>query len=291
MDDEWQKAGRIAKQALEYGKNLIKKGAVMREVCDLIDQKIIELGATPAWPTQIGNNHVAAHFTPNAEDNIQFDNELVCLDVGANLNGFIGDNACTIDLTGKNEKLIIAVKQALDAAIKLCCPGTKIGEIGRVIQEVITSYGFSPVKNLSGHGLSKWVIHDKPSIPNYDNKSTEELKEGQIIAIEPFATTGMGIVEETTQTNIFSLTNIKPVRSPFSREILKHIQNNYKNLPFTTRWLTEKFGKGKTNLALKELIMKEIISKHPPLVEKAKGLVAVWEHTIRVGETPEVLTK
>lgn len=289
--DQWDEAGRIAKEALDYGKTLIKKGASMRDVCDQIDQKIIELGALPAWPTQIGNDHVAAHFTPEPEDTSVFNKELVCLDVGANLNGFIGDNACTIDLSGKHEKLILASKEALDEAIKLCVPGTKIGLIGKKIQEVITKYGFAPVKNLSGHGLSEWIIHDKPSIPNYDNGSQVELKDGQIIAIEPFATTGVGLIEEAGQTNIFALEEIKPVRSPFAREVLQYIQNNYKNLPFTTRWLVEKFGKGKTNLALKELCLNGLLTQHPALVEKSKGLVSVWEHTIRVGQTPEVLTK
>ncbi len=289
--DDWKEAGQITKKALDYGASLIKKGAKMREVCDLTDQKVIDLGAKPAWHTQIGNNYVAAHYTPDPEDESVFNDELVCLDVGASLNGIIGDTACTVDLSGKNQKLIQAVKEALDAAIKLCTPGTKVSEIGKVIQETITGHGFSPVKNLSGHGLSQWIIHDKPGIPNYNNGSQTKLIDGQIIAIEPFATTGMGLIEEAGQANIFSLENSKPVRSPFAREIMQFVENNYRNLPFTTRWLTQKFGKGKTVLALRELLHSGILVQHPPLIEKTKGLVSVWEHTIRVGETPEVLTK
>ncbi|MBI4919496.1 type II methionyl aminopeptidase [archaeon] len=289
--DEWLEAGRIAKEALEYGKSLIEKGAVMREVCEKTDQKIIQLGAKPAWPTQIGNNYVAAHYTPDFEDNGVFNDELVCLDVGANLNGCIGDNACTVDLSGKYEKLINSAKEALNEAIKMCIPGMRTGEIGGKIQEVINKHGFSPVRNLSGHGLNKWVIHDTPKIPNYDDGSKIKLVEGQIIAIEPFATTGTGLVEEAGQTNIFALENSKPVRTPFAREILQFVENNYKNLPFTTRWLIQKFGKGKTSLALRELTQKGILTQHPPLVEKTKGMVAVWEHTILVGKEPKVLTK
>ena len=289
--DKWRKAGEITSKAIEYGMTLVKQGANVREVCDLIDQKIIELGAKPAWPTQIGLNHVAAHYTPDAEDNSVFTDELVCLDVGAHIEGFVGDTACTIDLSGKYSDLIKAAKEALEAAKKVVQIGTPLGEIGKTIQEVITSYGFSPIKNLSGHGINRWIIHDSPSIPNFNTKEKEILKQGQIIAIEPFATTGAGFVEEIERSNIFSLANKKPVRSPFAREILSFVEWEYETLPFTTRWLSKKFGVGKTSLAIKELLANGSLHSHPPLVEKNKGMVSVWENTLLIDEKVEVLTK
>ena len=289
--DKWRKAGEITSKAIEYGMTLVKQGANVREVCDLIDQKIIELGAKPAWPTQIGLNHVAAHYTPDAEDNSVFTDELVCLDVGAHIEGFVGDTACTIDLSGKYSDLIKAAKEALEAAKKVVQIGTPLGEIGKTIQEVITSYGFSPIKNLSGHGINRWIIHDSPSIPNFNTKEKEVLKQGQIIAIEPFATTGAGFVEEIERSNIFSLANKKPVRSSFAREILSFVEWEYETLPFTTRWLSKKFGVGKTSLAIKELLANGSLHSHPPLVEKNKGMVSVWENTLLIDEKVEVLTK
>jgi len=289
--DKWRKAGKIASESLKYGVSLVKNGANIREVCDKIDQKIIELGALPAWPTQVGLDSVAAHFTPEHDDDSVFDNNVVCLDVGAHIDGCVGDNAATVDLSGKYTELLKASEDALNSAIKVIKPGVTLGEIGRAIQQTIVKRGFLPIRNLSGHGIAPYVIHDSPSIPNFDNGDAETLHDGQIIAIEPFATNGAGMIYEAQQGNIFSLVGVKPVRSQFAREILNFIQENYKNLPFTTRWLSKKFGIGKANFAMNELMRLGMLHAHPPLIEKDKGMVAVFEHTILVKDVPEVLTR
>ena len=290
--EKWQKAGKISAQALEYGKTLIKNGAVIREVCDKIDKKIIELGAKPAWPTQVALDHYAAHYTPDFDDDSVFENNLVCLDVGAHVDGCIGDNACTVDLSGKWSELMKAAKEALEAARKALGVGVEVREIGKAIQEVIQGYGFSPVRNLSGHGLNPWIIHDVPTVPNFDNGDTTKLEEDQIVAIEPFATNGAGMIYELEKGNIFSLYERKPVRSPYARELLAFIEEEYEVLPFTTRWLVEKFGKGKTTFGLREMKQQGLLHSYPPLVEKGKGMVAVFEDSFLIGkEKVELLTK
>lgn len=288
---QWRTAGRVAAQSLEYGRTLIRKGAGMRDVCDLVDKRIVELGALPAWPTQIANNHIAAHFTPDADDANVFDSEVVCLDVGAHVNGFIGDNALTVDLSGKWTELVKASHEALAAAGKMLAPGVKLGDIGRTIQDVITSYGFVPVRNLSGHGISKFVIHDSPSVPNHATGSTQLLKEGQVIAIEPFATNGAGMIREADLSNLFSFVANKPVRSPFAREVLSFVEASYGPLPFTTRWVAASLGLGKAKLGIKELLAAGAIHAYPPLTEVGKGMVSVEEKTFLIGEKTEVLTK
>jgi methionyl aminopeptidase len=289
--DKWKNAGKIAAEALEYGRTLIKNGAIVREVCDKIDQKVIDLGAKPAWPAQVGLDSVAAHSTPEFDDNTPFDNNLVCLDVGAHIDGCVGDNALSVDLSGKYSDILKASEEALAAAIKTVKVGATLGEIGAAIQQVIEGYGLAPVKNLSGHGIAPWIIHDKPSIPNYDTGDKRALKGDQIIAIEPFATNGAGMIYESEQGNLFSLVNVKPVRSPYAREIMNFILENYKNLPFTTRWLIKQFGQGKTNLAMNEMMRAGLLHAYPPLIEKQKGMVAVFEKTLYVGDKVEILTK
>lgn len=288
--EKWRKAGKIAKEALEYGASLVKNGAKIREVCDKIDAKIIELGGKPAWPTQVGLDATAAHYTPENDDEAVFKDNLVCLDVGAQVDGCIGDNALTIDLSGKYSDIMKASEEALNNAIKIIKIGTTIGEVGKVIQETIEKHGLSPIRNLSGHGLSPWEIHDKPSIPNHDTKDTRKLEKGQIIAIEPFATNGAGLIYEADHGNIFSLIDVKPVRSQYAREVLSFIAENYKNLPFTTRWLIKEFGPGKTNLAINEMMRQGMIHAYPPLIEKNKGMVAVFEKTILIDDKVEILT-
>lgn len=289
--EKWKKAARIAAQALQYGAGLIKEGAVIREVCDAVDNKIISLGARPAWPTQAGLNEVAAHYTPDPDDNATFKDEVVCLDCGAHIDGCIGDNALTVDLSGKYTDLVRAAKDAFEAAQKEVAIGAKIADISKAIQETITSAGFVPVRNLSGHTISPWVIHDAPSIPNTTTALQTELVKGQVIAIEPFATTGAGLVLEADRANLFALWNKRPVRSPYAREALAYAEKEYQNLPFTTRWLAQKFGKGKAQFALKALDEAGILHAYPPLVEKDKGIVAVHEHTLLVDEKVEVLTR
>ncbi len=289
--DDWRRAGKIAAEALEYGRTLIKKGANVREICDKIDAKVISLGAKPAWPAQIALNHVAAHFTPDPDEDIILNDEVVCLDVGAHVNGAIGDNALSVDLSGKHSALIDAAKDALNEAIHEVKIGVEVGKIGKRIQEVIESYGFKPVKNLSGHGISPWVIHDHPSIPNYDNKDKTKLEKGQIIAIEPFATTGVGMIEEQENANLYSLLKSRGIRTPFGREIASFVEKNYNTLPFTARWLVKQFGLGKTTFALRELLNNGVIMPYPPLVEKSKGLVTVFEKTMLVDDKVEILTK
>ncbi|MBI4141416.1 type II methionyl aminopeptidase [Candidatus Woesearchaeota archaeon] len=292
MDDleKWRKAGKIAAEALMFGKKLIKPGAKLIDIADAIDKKIVELGAQPAWPTQLSLNEVAAHATPEPNDETILTEQIVCLDVGAHIDGCVGDTACTVDLSGKHEKLVEAVKEALRNAIKTVKVGVEIREIGKAIEETIKKHNFQPIKNLSGHGINQWEIHDEPSIPNYDNGNKTVLEKGQIIAIEPFATTGGGTVDEAERGNIFSFIAPKPVRSPFARDILAHVAQNYKNLPFTTRWLTKIFGTAKTSLGLKELLQAGALHAHPPLFEVSKGMVSVYEKTLLVDDAVEVLT-
>ena len=90
---------------------------------------------------------------------------------------------------------------------------------------------------------------------------------------------------------MLKLEHKKPVRSPFAREILQHIEKEYNTLPFTKRWLSAKFGVGKTNLAIKEMLNGGIIHAYPPLVEKQRGMVAVFEKTLYVGDKVEITTK
>ncbi|MBN1644600.1 type II methionyl aminopeptidase [Candidatus Woesearchaeota archaeon] len=289
--EDWRKAGKIAAEALEYGKSLVKKGNTLLEVSDKIEDKIVKLGGKPAFPVSISCDYFAAHYCADPDEKTVFNAQVVCVDVGVHVNGAIGDNAATVDLSNNWSDLIKASREALNAASKIIQIGTNINEIGRTIQETIQSFNFSPIKNLSGHGLGLYEIHTKPSIPNFDNGNTEKLKKGQIVAIEPFATNGLGMIYETDRANCFALKQVKPVRTPFAREILKHIQEEYKTLPFTTRWLSRKFGLGKTNLALKELLNKGILDKFPPLPEKNKGMVSQAENTFLIDDKVEVLTK
>ncbi|MDP6547699.1 MAG: type II methionyl aminopeptidase [Candidatus Woesearchaeota archaeon] len=281
-----KKAGNIAAQTLEYGKNLIVKDASLMQVLDKIEEKIDELGGKPAFPAQISCNHLAAHFCPD-EDDIIFSDQLACLDVGVHVDGYIGDTAVTVDLSGKNENLVKASKEALDNAISVVKPGVTLTEIGKAIQDSIQKYGFAPVRNLSGHGLGKFEQHTKPSIPNFDSGSDEKIEKGMVFAIEPFASTGAGIVQDSGIATVFMMGNKRPVRNMITRQVLREIET-YNNLPFTTRWLTNKFG-AKAKYALREMEQLGMIHSYPPLADRDKGLVSQAEHTILIDNDGKVI--
>ena len=285
--EKLKQAGRIAAQVLEYGKNLIKKDASLLEVVERTEEKIFELGAKPAFPVQISCNHIAAHYCPDEEDKIVFSDQIACLDVGVHVDGFIGDNAVTVDLSGKYENLVKASKEALENAIKIIKVGVTLREIGKTIQDTIQKYGFSPVRNLSGHGLGKYEQHTKPSIPNFDNGDNTKIEKGMIFAVEPFASTGAGIVQESGIATVFSLGNKKPVRNSITMQVLKEIES-YNDLPFTTRWLTKKFG-AKAKFALREMEQLGMLHSYAPLADKDKGLVSQAEHSVLVDDKGEVV--
>lgn len=283
--DDWRKAGKIAAEALEFGRLLIVNGASVLDICNKVDDKIVELGAKPGFPSQISLNFTAAHFCPDKDD-VELAYQVVKLDVGVVVNGAIGDNACTVDLSEKNAALVTASRDALEAAIRIIKPGTTLGEIGKVIQQTIESAGFTPVVNLSGHGLDYYSVHNPPTIPNFDTGSKIQIEEGQVFAIEPFASDGAGKIKEAGNATIFSQIGSKPVRT--GRDILQQIEY-YEGLPFTKRWL--KFPEIKVRLALKQFEQLGIIKSYPTLIDINKGLVSQAEHTVLVTKDGcEVLT-
>jgi methionyl aminopeptidase len=288
--DNWEKTGKIAAESLEYGSKLIKIGNNLKEVIEKIENKIYELNGKPAFPVQISINDMAAHFTILDEDILFKENDIVKLDVGTHVGGCIGDNALTIDL-GNNQELLKASKLALNEAVKIAKPGTKLFEIGEIIEKTITEFKFNPIRNLSGHGINVYEEHANFSIPNFNNNDNTELEENQVIAIEPFATDGIGLVKDGKLSTIFKVVNIKNVRDNNSREILKFILENYNVLPFAKRWLLKKFPSFKVNFALRILENEGILHHYPQLPEKSQGLVSQHEYTLLVKDKPKILTK
>ncbi|MFC1728122.1 type II methionyl aminopeptidase [Nanoarchaeota archaeon] len=288
--ENWRKAGKIAKEALEYGKTLVKTDALLIEVANKIEDKIVELGGQIAFPVNISLNHVAAHYTPAPNEETKFKDEIVKLDVGVHVEGAIGDTALTIDLSGKNQELVQASEDALNQAIKIIKPGITLGKIGKAIEDAITKRGFVPIRNLSGHSMDIYNLHAGLTIPNYDTEDDTKLEEGMIIAIEPFATTGSGMIEEGSNAEIFMLEQVRPLRNMTARKILKEIES-FNGLPFCSRVLVKKFNLMQVRIALKEMSNIDMLKLYPPLPEVNKGLVSQAEHTILITKDGcEVLT-
>lgn len=289
---KYERAGIIAAKALHFGISQIKPGVSMRSVLDQVEEYIRKEGGLPAFPAQSCVNDVAAHFCPtDTEDYIYQPSDLVKLDVGVHIDGYIADNATSISLDGKNQHIVDAAIAALDAVQAMLRPGMTADDVGRTIQTEIERRGLQPIRNLTGHGLARFTVHTKPTMPNCVCGEKTVLQEGMVVAIEPFATNGsQGLIYNSVGPTIFSLAHVAPVRSPHARDLLKFLEQ-YNGLPFTTRWLTQALGQ-KAMLGLSELRRSGLVVAYPPLPEKSNGLVAQHEKTfIITADGCQVTTK
>ncbi|MHC1598197.1 MAG: type II methionyl aminopeptidase [Candidatus Methanofastidiosia archaeon] len=279
--DQYLKAGEIARKVKAESHDIIKQGTKYVDVANFIEAKIKEYGGAPAFPVNISVNNISAHYTPTIDDTKTFaKGDYVKVDIGAHVDGYISDTAFTVKVGESDDDLIIASKEALSAAIDMVRPGVKTNEIGRVINETITGYGFKPIENLTGHGLDRYLTHSSPSIPNVDTGQGVALKEGDIIAIEPFATDGAGRVMDDEQYLIFKYLADRPIRLPLARKVMQTIKRNYSNLPFAQRWLSEIYTKRKTEFALKYLVRSSSIYAYSVLKEMDGGNVSQAEHSM-----------
>ena len=285
--EKYREAGRILKIVRAEAVEMIRVGNSLLKVAEFVENRTIELGGRPAFPCNISRNDEAAHATPKAGDSDVFGKDMVKLDLGVHVDGYIADSAVTVDLSG-NPDILKAAEEALAAAIDLARPGITTGKIGAAIEDSIRSYGLNPITNLTGHGLSQYEAHDEPPVPNKHVEGGVILKEGDVFAIEPFATDGAGLIHEGgSWAEIYSLIRKKPVRMPAVRNVLKQVEE-YRELPFAKRWLES----DKLEFALIQLEKAGILHSYPVLLESAGGLVAQAEHTIIITQDGcEVTTK
>jgi methionyl aminopeptidase len=272
------RAGKILRQVREEAIKLVKPDTKLLEVAEFVENRIRQLGAEPAFPCNISLNSDAAHFTPKRQDERTFkEGDIVKLDIGTHIDGYIADTAVTVDL-GDNNELVKASEDALKRAIKTVHAGVDTAEIGAAIEAAIREYGFKPIVNLTGHGFQPYIAHAPPTIFNFRTERGARLEEGMIIAIEPFATNGTGKVVERNEIEIYSLISAKPVRMKLAKELLEEAEK-YKTLPFAKRWL-----KKMPDLILSKLVKEKILRAYPVLTEAGKGLVSQAEHTLIVEE-------
>ncbi|RJS69344.1 type II methionyl aminopeptidase [Methanophagales archaeon] len=288
--DKYRSAGRILAEVREEAVERIKEGVALLEVAEFVENSIREKGAQPAFPCNISRNEEAAHATPSIDDKTVFSKDIVKLDIGTHIDGYIGDSAVTVDLSGNNEGLVKASEAALNEAIKIIRAGISTIEIGEVIENTIREHGYKPIVNLSGHGLLRYNSHAPPAIPNVKYEHGVILRENDVIAIEPFVTdaTAAGKVVESGNAEIYSLIKAKPVRLREGKKLLEEIKK-YQGLPFAKRWLPRE----RLDLALRTLEnTKGVLRDYPVLREEGNGLVSQAEHTVIVKEDGcEVTTK
>lgn len=292
MDDvvykNYKLAGKIAADARDYGATLIKTGVSFLEVADKVESKILDNGAGLSFPVNISVNELAAHYSPRHDDKLTFKKgDVVKLDVGTHVDGYIADTAITVEVETNNYKdMIKASSEALNTAIGLMKANIDLSKLGKEVKETINSFGFKPIDNLTGHSLQKYTLHAGMSIPSVPDVSGRlKPKKDDVVAIEPFATNGAGHVISGNGSNIYLCNQTlksRLIRDRRSRATYNKMMQEFKTLPFAQRW-SEKLIKN-NDIFLRKLSFLGLLKHYPQLIDAQKGIVTQKEHTVIVKE-------
>ncbi len=201
-----KKIGKIVANCLQYMIQKAEPGMTTKEL-DELGGRFLESHGARSGPMLVYNfpgyncisvNHEVAHGVPS--DKKLQKGDLINIDVSAELNGYYADNGGSFTLPPEKKKelhLLSATREALAAAIAAVRAKEPLNIIGLNIERVAKEHGFSVIRNLGSHGVGR-SLHEEPKFISgyYDKKDRRTLKEGQVITIEPFLSTGAIFVDE-----------------------------------------------------------------------------------------------
>ncbi|HUH17819.1 type I methionyl aminopeptidase [Albibacterium sp.] len=177
----------------------IKPGVRTIDLDKLAFEFIQDHGGTPAFLNYSGfpyslcisMNDQIVHGFPS--DYVLKDGDIISVDGGVTLNGYISDSAYTFavgEVSEEIKNLLNVTKESLRLGIEQAVSGKRVGDISFAIQNYIDQYGYGIVKELVGHGVGV-ELHEKPEVPNYGRRGMgPKLVEGMVIAIEPMVNLG-----------------------------------------------------------------------------------------------------
>ena len=274
MDPEilecYLEAGRIASSVREQTINTVEEGGRLLDTAEYAEELTRQMGGEAAFPCNVSINEIASHYTPLKGDSKFTSGDLVKIDIGVHINGYIADTANTIEVdTNHNLILIKAAREALNAAINEIQDGVNTKYLGKIIENIIKSYNCFPMTDLTGHSMERYIIHSGVNIPNHGSASFGNvLHAGDVVAVEPFTTLGRGRTSRG-EVRIYSLVGSKGSKNLLNQKLI----SMFNTLPFTTRWMDEPDE-------LYKMMTK--LHKYPVLIESGGCPVAQAEHTIIV---------
>ena len=287
--EKLRKAGRVSGEARELGMSLVAEGVKLYDVAQEVEGYIREHGCGLAFPCNISRNEMAAHYTPSCNDKSVFElGDVVKIDCGAELDGFVGDTAGTVEVgTKRNTELIESSKRARNTVAEFIGDGVTLGEIGRTVEMSMKRDGFVPIENLCGHQIDRYELHAGMSVPSYDSGSTELIKAGMTVAIEPFATDGKGYVRDGKFGNIVRIARDRPLSDPKSQEFLDYVKEEFHQFPFCARSCD--FPDAEKHV--RNLMRHGVLAGFATLIEAGGGMVSQHEYTFYIdGKRGEVTT-
>lgn len=198
--------GHICAETLRKMMAAARAGMTTREL-DEIGRKLLESEGAHSAPevtyqypgaTCISVSPVIAHGIPN--EHVLADGELIHIDVSAELNGYFSDTGASLWITKRSpeiHKLLEATRATLAKALTVARAGHHLNEIGKTVQQEARKRGYNVIYELTGHGIGRG-LHEAPGeVWNFYNPRDHRiLKDGLVLAIEPFLTTGQGRIRE-----------------------------------------------------------------------------------------------
>ncbi|WP_455644924.1 M24 family metallopeptidase [Methanosphaera sp.] len=319
MYDEYIKAGQIASKVRKSATKRITSGMKVIDLIEWVEEEIRKNGAGLAFPCNISINDITSHYTsPPSDDTVFCNGDIVKIDLGTHVDGYIADTAVTVIVEGDNieidnntsmpgrldngnpevttsdleerVELIEAARNALECAISIIRDGITLSDISSQLEETIINQGFNPISDLTGHSLARYNLHSGLQIPPVSTGDTHTLHEGDVVAIEPFVTSGVGLVETLPQHYIYSYLRERPFGESEASKLLKHIQENNLHFPFAKRYFLDLYDEDKLNHVMHPLITSRAIFPYKLLKEASGAMNAQCEHTIIVEKEGCIVT-
>jgi methionyl aminopeptidase len=197
--DKMRAAGQLVGSVLRELRRMAVPGVTTLEINDAADKMIRDGGAYPTFKGYNGFpysicasvNEQVVHGFPSKYELKEGD--IFSIDVGATLEGFVGDTATTVPIGNVAEdllRLIRVAEESLQLAIDKCRAGNHLGDIGHVVQQHAESHGYSVVRDYVGHGIGR-RMHEDPQIPNYGKPGKgPKIRTGYVFAVEPMINIG-----------------------------------------------------------------------------------------------------
>ena len=312
--EDYRKAAQVHMRVRQWVQQWFKPGMSDLFVCENIERKVREMcevegvnttKAGMAFPCGVSLNNCAAHYTPNPGDSLYFykPDDVVKVDFGVHVNGHLIDSAFTMTWDPAMQPILDCAKDATNTGIKTMGIDVRLCDIGDAIEEVMRSYEIDikgktyqmqPVRNLSGHMVDAYMVHAGKSIPICKGGPQTKMEEGEVYALETFATSGKGRVEDSgpashymVDPNAFDY----PIRDSNAKKLLHALNNNFSTLAFCRRYI-DKMNYPKWQLPFKFLVDDGAVNPYPPLSDVSGSYVAQFEHTIYLKPTAkEVLSR
>ena len=195
-----RKAGKLTAQARSIARQAVHDGVTTKEIDKHVREFIKKNGAYPTFLNYggfpgsacISVNDEVIHGIPGKR--IVHNGDIVSVDVGATLNGFVGDCAMTVpcgEISPEAQDLIAVTRQSFFEGLKYAKVGYRISDIGAAVQDYVESHGYSVVREYVGHGVGH-QLHEAPEVPNYRSgmRPDPRLVKGMTICIEPMVNFG-----------------------------------------------------------------------------------------------------